>query len=188
MSNDQQTISLVMSSVMEFITQMKEENDRAVVIMGAANVDSLLKSLLERSMLPRLNRKSDELLDGDSPLSSFSAKIKTCYRIALIDREFAQALHTLRKIRNDFAHRIKGCDLNSPPHSDQVDHLINYFKDSPILQTLRPFFPGDQSNSRDFRIVLSFICALLEMKIKHIPKRIKANPISIAWVPIDVGG
>lgn len=63
---------------------MKEENDRAVVIVGAANIDDLLRNLVERSLLPPMNKKQDELLNGYSPLSSFSSKINLCYRLALI--------------------------------------------------------------------------------------------------------
>jgi DNA-binding MltR family transcriptional regulator len=186
MCDNQEAIRSVMDSVREFIIEMKEENDRAAVIIGAANVEFLLKRLIELSLLPRLDKKKDDLLDGDSPLSTFSSKINLCYRLALIDKDILQLLHILKKIRNDFAHKIRGCDLNSPPHSDQVNELTKHLKGSPLLEKLRRIFPGDAPSSRDFRIILSLISALLEMKISHLPNTIKANPISIAWIPIDV--
>jgi hypothetical protein len=171
-----------MDSVKEFLIEMKEDNDRAVVIVGAANVDYLLRRLIEQSLLPRLN-KEDELLDGDSSLSTFSSKIHLCYRLGLIDKEFSQLLHILRKLRNDFAHKIKGCDLNSPPHSDRVNELAKHLKDSLLLKELRGFFPGNSACSRDFRIILSLISSLLEMRLRYMPKSMKANPISISWIP-----
>jgi len=186
MCGNQETIRSVMDSVKEFIIEMKEENDRAVVIIGAANVDFLLRRMIEESLLPRLDQKKDDLLDGDSPLSTFSSKINLCYRLALIDKKFRRILHILKKIRNDFAHKIRGCDLNSPPHSDQVNELIKDLKDSPLLEKLRRFFPSDAPCSRDFRIILSLISALLEMKISHLPKTIKANPLSMSWIPVNV--
>lgn len=185
MCDSQETIRSVMDSVRKFIIEMKEENDRAAVIIGAVNVEFFLKRLIERSLLPRLDKKKDDLLDGDSPLSTFSSKINLCYRLALIDKEFLQILHILKKIRNDFAHKIRGCDLNSSPHSDQVNELTKHLKDSPLIEKLRRFFPGDTPSSRDFRIILSLISALLEMKISHLPKTIKANPISVSWIPVN---
>lgn len=187
MKEDQaQIIKLTMKSLTDFLTEMKEENDRAAVIVGAANIDTLLGKLVEGSLLPPINKKKDELLNGDSPLSTFSAKINLCYRLALIDKELYQILHILRKIRNDFAHRVKGCDLNKSPHSDQVKELVKQFKDEPLLDKLRPFFVGEKLSSRDFRIILSLISGLLEMKIKSLPKTVKANPASLSWIPKDV--
>lgn len=185
-SEDKEVIVSVMKSITDFINEMKEENDRAVVIVGAANIDTLLRRLIERSLLPPVNGKKDELLNGDSPLSTFSSKINLCYRLALIDKELCQTLHILRKIRNDFAHQIKGCSLDLPPHFDQVKELVKHLKDEPLLETLRKFFVGDNSSSRDFRIILSLISAILEMKIRCLPNTIKANPASITWIPKDV--
>jgi hypothetical protein len=183
---DHKIITQSMKSVTEFIFEMKEENDRAAVIVGAANVDTLLRKLLEQSLLPPKDRNKDEFLGGDSPLSTFSSKINLCYRLVLIDKEFCRLLHILRKIRNDFAHKIKGCDLNSPPHSDQVNELVKHLKNDPLFEKLRGYFTGDKPISRDFRIMLSLISALLEVKLRQLPKTVRSNPVSISWIPKDV--
>lgn len=184
--HDEEVLKKTMKSILDFVVEMKEGNDRAVVIVGAANVDSLLGQLIQRSLLPPLNKTRDELLNGDSPLSTFSARINMCYRFLLIDKELCQTLHILRRIRNDFAHKIKECDLSSSPHSDQVKELIKYFKDEPLLDKLRPYFVGDDKGSRDFRIIVSLISGLLEIKINSLPKMVKGNPASISWIPKDV--
>ena len=184
--DEKEMINSVMKSITDFIGEMKEENNRAVVIVGAANIDALLRNLVESSLLPPMNKKQDELLNGDSPLSSFSSKINLCYRLALIDKELCDTLHILRKMRNAFAHQMKDCDLNIPPHSDRVNELVKHLKDEPLLEKLRHFFFFYKSNSRDFRIILSLISALLEMKIQHLPKTVMANPVSISWIPKDV--
>lgn len=178
----------VMNSVREFLIEMMEENDRSIVIVGAAYIDFLLRRLIEKSLLPRPHKGKDELLDSGSPLSSFSSKIDLCYRLGVLDKEFSQLLHALRKIRNDFAHNLKGCDLNSPPNSDRVKELAKYLKDSMILREMRNFFPpnGPTMHSCDFRIMLSLFVSLLEMKLRHMPKTMKANPVSISWIPQSV--
>ena len=128
----------------------------------------------------------DELFSGDSPLSSFGSKINLCYRLALIDGGLCRVLHILRKIRNDFAHQMKGCDLNLPPHSDQVEELIKHLKKDPLFEKPRQVVSWSNSNSRDFRILLALRSAVLEMKIRYLPKQAKANPASVAWIPKDV--
>lgn len=187
MGADDENLISVMNSFREFYPEMMEDNDRAVVIVGTASIDFLLRRLIEKSLLPRL-KKEDELLDSDSPLCSFSSKINLCYRLGIIDKEFSQLLHTLRRIRNDFAHKVKDCDLNSPPYSDQVRELSKHLKDSQLLIKLRNFFPtnGQKMYSCDFRIVLSLLMSLLEMKLRYMPKTMKANPISISWIPQNV--
>jgi hypothetical protein len=182
------SIRSAMTSITDFMIELKEKNDRATVIVGAANIDGLLGTLIAKSLLPPMNVKRDELLDGDSALSTFSSKIHLCYRLALIDRDLCQSLHILRRIRNDFAHQIKGCDLNSPPHSDQVQQLVSNLHNGPLLAKLRleRDFVGDHPNSRDFRIILSLISALLEIKIRNVPSSVVANPASMAWLPEEV--
>ncbi len=186
-ANDEVLIS-VMERVKGFILEMMEENDRAIVIVGAANIDFLLRRLIEQSLLPRLDKGKDELLDNDSPLSSFSSRINFCYRLGLVDKEFCRLLHILRRIRNDFAHNIKSCDLNSSPRSDRVGEICEFLKNSMLLIELRKFFPsnGPKMHSRDFRIMLSLFVSLLEMKLHHMPKIMKANPVAISWIPLKV--
>ncbi len=70
MTDDAEVRMIVMKSVAKIINEFREENDRAVVIIGGVNVDNLLRRLIERSLLPS-REKDDELLEGDSPLSTF---------------------------------------------------------------------------------------------------------------------
>src|SRR2546422_8611501 len=91
----------------KFVDEFKGESDRAAVILGAAKLDATLGQILDRHLRPSLS-SSDELLDGDSPLSTFSARIAVCYRLGLISSEFAKTLHQVRKIRNSFAHELSG--------------------------------------------------------------------------------
>jgi hypothetical protein len=98
-----------------FFDEFKNETDRAAVIVGAAKLDYLLYQILGRYLLPITGTKDDELLEGDSPLSTFSSRINLCHRLGLIDTQFARSLHLVRKIRNTFAHEVSGCRLGTPP-------------------------------------------------------------------------
>lgn len=110
-----------------FAAEFLNETDRAAVILGAAKLDILLYQVLQRYLVPDTS-KSDDLLDGDSPLGTFSAKITACYRLGLIDKQLARSLHLVRRIRNSFAHELSGISLNSGAHRDRVRELVGPFK------------------------------------------------------------
>ena len=188
MRKDQNQIVESLKSVTEIMKEMTEDNDRSVVIVGAAHIDYLLKKILVRSLLPPIKPREDELLEGDTPLATFSARINMAYRMALIDKEFARSLHLLRKIRNSFAHEPKTKKLTDSPHSDRVSELLRNIEQGSVLTTLKSHFAknGIDDQSLDFRIIISLMVAVLELKSRNLPKSIKANPASITWIPSDV--
>jgi hypothetical protein len=90
-----------------------ERSARPLVIVGASRIDDLLAEMLRVFLLPKRAR-DDELLEGDTPLSTFSARIKTCRRLGLIDETLYLAIEQLRKLRNLSAHSISFDHSRSP--------------------------------------------------------------------------
>ncbi len=66
---------------------LSERSPRLLVIVGASKVDNLLLGILAAYLLPKRAKAKDqdELLEGDRPLATLSARIKICYRLGLID-------------------------------------------------------------------------------------------------------
>ncbi len=118
-----------------FIEEFIAESDRACVVLGCAKIDALLCSLLDRYFLPHPGSE-DDLLEGDSPLSTFSSRIKICFRLGLIDQHFAKLLHILRRLRNAFAHEISQCTLATGAARDRVLALAEPFAKSDLYQYL----------------------------------------------------
>src|SRR5665213_2363035 len=103
----------------DFAEELLEERSvRPLIIVGASKVDDLLQEILSSYLLPKID-KDDELLGRDRPLNTFSARIKLCYRLGLIDKTLYTALEKLRALRNPSAHHIT-FDPSQPP---VVDHL-----------------------------------------------------------------
>jgi hypothetical protein len=151
-----------------FITEFKNESDRAAVILGAAKLDLLLFQIIQQFLLPMTGTK-DELLDGDSALGTFSAKIHLVNRLGLIDAEFTRALHFIRKIRNSFAHEVSGCTLSSGGHSDRVKELVAQMKHTnAFIDAREKFFGGKDEAPANFRTGLAFLVARLEFLLNHI--------------------
>jgi hypothetical protein len=150
-----------------FVNEFEDETDRAAVILGAAKLDTLLYQLLGRFFLPSPTGK-DELLDGDSPLSTFSSRINVAFRLGLIDAPFARALHLIRRIRNSFAHELTGCNLDSGAHRDRVKELVLPFKGLTIIKDFDDAFFSERKHSgpsAEFRTVLGIMIGRLEIAI-----------------------
>jgi len=134
-------------------------------VLGAAKLDHQLYRILQKVLLPNPT-STDELLDGDAPLSTFNAKINLCYRLGLIDRDLSRALHLIRRIRNSFAHEISGINLSSGAHLDRVKELIAPFAGNKAYEGFknksRARWRLEEGPSFDFRVVIAIVGARLE--------------------------
>lgn len=173
------TIILDKKSIQEFHEEIKGENDRATVILGAAKLDFLLYQLLIKVLLPNTSSR-DDLFDGEAPLSSFSAKIRMAHRLGLIDSDLTRALHLLRKIRNSFAHESSKCTLNSGIQRNQVKEFIAPLEKLDKFREFQADFFGIETDlSIEFRAVLLFLEMLLEIEIKKLEPIKMPEPISL---------
>jgi hypothetical protein len=148
-----------------FVEEFKGETDRAAVILGAAKLDALLAQILDRTLLPSLS-STDELLEGDAPLATFSARINACYRFGLITADFAKSLHIVRKIRNSFAHEISGVSLERGAHSDRLKSLLLPIRPLPFFKFFRQHYFGESTPGNDFRACLAMMAGRLEARLE----------------------
>ena len=91
---------------------MIEERGRGAVLVGVSQVDTALERLLQAVLLPTAGH-SDSLFQADRPLGSFRARISQAHRLGLIETPVEQALHTLRRVRNAYAHSSDSASLTS---------------------------------------------------------------------------
>lgn len=103
---------------------MQESNVRLLVIVGTSKVDYLLFEILSLFLLTKHAKvkEQDELLEGDAPLATFSARIKMCSRLGLIDETLYITLEQLRKLRNLSAHQIS-FDVAKSPVREHLSEL-----------------------------------------------------------------
>lgn len=164
---------------LRFIDAFKGESDRAAVILGAAKLDLLLYQVLQQFLAPITGNK-DELLDGDSPLGTFSARIMLSNRLGLIDNEFTRSLQFIRKIRNAFAHEVSGCTLSSGAHRDRVRELVAQFRHKNAFIVIRKHaFGGKDEPSENFRTALAILVGRLDLLLNLIEPIDCARKISI---------
>jgi hypothetical protein len=144
---------------------LAERTARPLIIVGASKVDQLLFEILNLHLLPKLakGQDQDELLEGDTPLATFSARIKMCYRLGLIDKKLCTALDKLRKLRNPSAHWI-AFDITKSPMRELVADLHQHIASRHSFRlTKQRYFDGTQFNEiEELQCVLLTLCVLLE--------------------------
>ena len=96
----------------EFVTEVRSETDRGCALLAAAVMDELLLILLKSHCLE--GKVSGELLEGaTAPLGTFSSRIAAAYCFGLLTKDEFKDLHLVRKVRNEFAHRLQGLKFDS---------------------------------------------------------------------------
>jgi DNA-binding MltR family transcriptional regulator len=96
----------------EFIQELQAENDRGAAIIATAFLDDSLESILRAHFVdePRI---AEDVLGDNRPLGTFSARIDLAFLIGIIGPKMRRQLHTMRKIRNEFAHRRRGINFSA---------------------------------------------------------------------------
>ena len=91
----------------DYLEIFQDETDRACAVLGAAHLDFLLAKAIEYN-LPRGNELSEELFfKPEAPLGTFSSRISMAYALNIINKETKEYLDVIRRIRNDFAHKME---------------------------------------------------------------------------------
>lgn len=92
----------------------------AVAILGLSRVEQELEIILRRQF-KRQDKKTWEKLTGSGgPLCTFWNKIEIAYAMKLIDETLRDHLHTIRKIRNAFAHAKKVIAFDDETITDEL--------------------------------------------------------------------
>jgi hypothetical protein len=145
-----------------FAKEFSAETDRAAVILGAAKLDVLLFQILQKVLRPSTGR-TDELLEGDSPLGTFSSRAMMCHRLGVIDDEMFKAINLVRRIRNSFAHELSGVSLESGAHRDRIRELVAPLKNHGSFNWLIKNVYKDKSGpGNEFRVAVALIALRLE--------------------------
>jgi mannitol operon repressor len=107
----------------DFLSEFQKETDRGAALVGAALVDSRLEALLRAHFID--GNSTGELLDGGSaPLGTLSSRIKLCHSLGLITELEYKECETIRRVRNEFAHRVHGLTFQD----DKLRGLCNNLK------------------------------------------------------------
>jgi len=104
-----------------------EESDRGAVLIAASQVDLFLEKALKEIAPKNISKKRlKSIFDFSGPLGTFSSRIDMAYFFRIINKDVFLAIHILRDLRNDVAHKPEIFSL-----SDHQNRISNLYKLGP---------------------------------------------------------
>ena len=94
-----------------FISLLNEQSERAMIIIGAAKIETLVKDVVRR-IVPKMR-------DGTTYRG-----IEMLSKMGLIDADTTRCLHCLREIRNHYAHKPNCCSLDDIEVKERTSEII----------------------------------------------------------------
>ncbi|MEF8733745.1 MAG: MltR family transcriptional regulator [Candidatus Accumulibacter meliphilus] len=119
------------------------ESDRGSALFATAYLDKAISDLLYLSVVYEPKKVKKDLFDFNSPLGTFSSRIKMAYYLGKISKEVRQDLDLLRDIRNRFAHHPSVVSFDDEKIANKCRELQFSFrekKDQPRLHFLGSVF------------------------------------------------
>jgi DNA-binding MltR family transcriptional regulator len=92
-----------MKDIMAFRTSITAETDRGAALMSAAYLDDKVKELIENRLVQD-KKTLRRAFQFNGPLGTFSSRIDFAYLLGILPKNACRDLHTIREIRNQFAH------------------------------------------------------------------------------------
>lgn len=140
-------------AMLEFARLFRDEtNDRAMVIVGAAFLDTQLEHIITNFLVDD-EKEIHNLLRPDQTLGTYGGKTRLAYCLGLIGRNLRNDLRLIGKIRNKFAHDLYASFSNPDISSWATSlkyHRIAYMA------------PPDGASSRDlFNVGLNQVACYL---------------------------
>ena len=174
--------------------QMMGERGRGAVLVGGARVDAALEALLKAALAPPSGPET--LFLTDRPLGSFGARIALARRLGLIDRQVELALHTLRRVRNAFAHSTTQASLSEACYHQPLTECYRQARCNPLWGPLERILDDQlRSNTgsadsmaldpalRDYILLITILVAFLEATAQQLSPL--QPPVSMGFVGVS---
>ncbi|MGE0421634.1 MAG: hypothetical protein AB7O88_05185 [Reyranellaceae bacterium] len=105
----------------DFIDRLHKESATAQVLIFYSYLDDKVQTLLEQHMIGLETTTAREALFGiNSPLGTFSSRIRVAYHLGWISDATRARLEAFRKVRNEFAHRAFRVSIDDPAIVAQI--------------------------------------------------------------------
>lgn len=162
------------------LEEIIKQTDRGAALIAAAYLEERLL-LAIKARLNENETVEKELFGPSRPLGSFSAKIDVGLLLGIYSDQSHQMLHTIRKIRNDFAHKSVPQDFGSERIKALCDNLTLTadikMEEKTTGQKHEIAIKPDGTPRTSFLNAIKFSLWILEMETKQLPPRKPAPPV-----------
>ena len=146
----------------------QETNDRAIAIVGATFLDTLLEHILI-NFLVNDEKEVRRFLQPDQSMGTYGSRTTTVYCLGLIGKMIRDDLRLVGKLRNRFAHDLKASFDEEPVRSWCLSlkwHEVSMFRQPPEDATPRDIF---QVGVNQLICHLNGIVSIARMERREVP-------------------
>ena len=126
----------------ELFNERETVDERAIAIVGAAFLDTMLSDILAAFMVDD-EKEVQKLLGYDQAMGTFSSRITAAYCLGFICKTVRDDLRIVGKIRNKFAHEMRASFDSDPIRGwcrDLKWHEFGMMMKAPVDATTRDIF------------------------------------------------
>jgi DNA-binding MltR family transcriptional regulator len=164
------TWTMLSPKELKVISEIEKQTDRAAAVIAGAFVERRLTNLIKSALRQQTESEQEameSLFRESGPLGSFHARIDMGLTLALYPEEVWKDLHTIKLIRNEFAHRTSPIHFNSGDIQRLCRKLQLPKLRKPLVvpldpKTLKPEIEYDTAKPRE-RYMLAIQLALAEI-------------------------
>lgn len=155
-----------MDKIAEILIELRKETPRAKVILGAILIENHLEALLKKTITGTEAEKKELFSDTNSPLKSFSGKMKMAYHMGLISKQLKRDIDIIRKFRNECAHQIENISQNGAFKAKVVVLKSNLSKVGDAISKIPAYKAQWDKDDEAFSILVGYIIVALINKIE----------------------
>ena len=137
------------------LAELRKQEDRGAAVIGAAMLEDCLTAAIRARFEPNL-KIENAFFKGMGPLATFSAKIDLSLLMGLTNDQFHNWLHTIRHVRNQFAHDKRPTTFNSQRIKARCANLLSLER----INVIADNFTRLDRNSEITEFTLIFLRAL----------------------------
>ncbi len=116
-----------------FRKTLSPESDRGCALMAAAFLDSRLEALIRKKLINE-PKTVQQFLEFSGAAGTFSSRIDFCFLTGLIPKSVQADLHLIRKIRNEFGHRVEPIGFEN----QEIRSRCDLFQNNGVPNDARP--------------------------------------------------
>jgi hypothetical protein len=102
--------------------EIENQTDRGAALIATAYLDERLLAAIKVRII-RDESLENKLFRGSGPLAAFSVRIDIGFMLGIFDAKVHKMLHTVREIRNEFAHKPEPRNFNSQRIKDLCKNI-----------------------------------------------------------------
>jgi hypothetical protein len=153
---------------------MEGDDDRTAALVSASDLEGSIEQAISKRMRPLSTQEYNDLFFGDSPLATFSAKIKLGYALRIYGSETRTELDLIRDVRNAFAHSRRAISFSIPEVADICDLLRSYKQNA---ETQEIAGPKKKFVDSCYRIAIKIMAADVVDALRAVVDR-RSGPVS----------